>query len=71
MTIQVRSSFSCFIIMYAKNPEQDRSSQASKGLKIPYEKNVQVFYFFTTKSIPHFGHLPGLSDVTSGCIVQV
>jgi hypothetical protein len=24
-----------------------------------------------TKVIPHFGHLPGASEVTSGCIGQV
>ena len=28
-------------------------------------------YFFTTKSIPHFGHLPGWSATTSGCMGQV
>ena len=26
---------------------------------------------FCVNSIPHFGHLPGLSDLTSGCIEQV
>jgi predicted DNA-binding transcriptional regulator YafY len=31
----------------------------------------QQFYFFFIKSIPHFGHLPALSDVTSGCMEQV
>ncbi len=27
--------------------------------------------FFSTSSIPHFGHFPGLSLITSGCMVQV
>jgi len=27
-------------------------------------------FFCGTKSIPHLGHVPGLSDVTSGCIGQ-
>ena len=26
---------------------------------------------FGTNSIPHLGHLPGLSETTSGCITQV
>jgi hypothetical protein len=27
--------------------------------------------FTSTNCIPHFGHLPGLSEITSGCILQV
>src|SRR5687768_1585186 len=29
------------------------------------------FVVFFTRSIPHFGHLPGLVDCISGCIGQV
>src|SRR5450759_2128689 len=32
---------------------------------------VSSRYFFSIKAIPHFGHLPGLSELTSGCIEQV
>ena len=33
---------------------------------------VEWDYFFAgTSFMPHFGHLPGLSDLTSGCIEQV
>ena len=28
-------------------------------------------YFFSTKFMLQFGHLPGLSDFTSGCMGQV
>ena len=29
------------------------------------------YYFFSTRSIPHLGHLPGSSVTTSGCMAQV
>ena len=32
---------------------------------------VLVFLFFKTSVMPHFGHLPGLSCITSGCMTQV
>jgi hypothetical protein len=32
---------------------------------------VRLLYFFSIKTIPHFGHFPGLSNFTSGCIEQV
>jgi hypothetical protein len=27
-------------------------------------------HFFITSFMPHLGHLPGLSEITSGCITQ-
>jgi len=32
---------------------------------------IAVVDFFSTNFIPHFGQLPGLSLITSGCMVQV
>ncbi len=42
-------------------------SPESKGKEIKFV----IFYFLATKSIPHFGHFPGFSEMTSGCMVQV
>lgn len=30
-----------------------------------------AYLFFVSSAMPHFGHFPGLSDFTSGCIGQL
>jgi len=63
---QYKYSYSLHLKAYRFKCNELKKKMVTPSFLVDY-----VSYFFTTNAIPHFGHLPGLSEVTSGCIEQV